>query len=201
MLVGMGLAGIVCVVLAVWPAGVLPAVGRVASTIVGSGGPAITGTVTLQLRGIAGSLSPLLLTFALLAGAVVTAGVVRVVAVRRARRSARLWDCGAGPLSARMEYTATSFAEPLQRVFDNVVAPETDVDVTHHEESRYLVAAVEFRRRVPDRIERRLYQPVLATISAWGQIGRLLATGSVHRYLGYGFYAVTALLIVLAMTR
>jgi hypothetical protein len=100
-----------------------------------------------------------------------------------------------------MEYTATSFAEPLQRVFDNVLAPETDVDVTHHEESRYLVAAVEYRRRVPDRIERRLYQPILAAINSWGQVGRRLATGSVHRYLGYGFYTVTALLIVLAVTR
>jgi formate hydrogenlyase subunit 3/multisubunit Na+/H+ antiporter MnhD subunit len=201
MLAGMGLAGLVCVVLAVWPAGVLPAVGRVAAAIVGSGGPPVTGAVTLELSGIAGSLSPLLLTLALLAGAVVTAGVVRAVAVGRARRAARLWDCGAGPLSARMEYTATSFAEPLQRVFDNVVAPETDVDITHHEESRYLVAAVEYRRRVPDRIESRLYQPVLTAIGSWGQVGRRLATGSVHRYLGYGFYAVTALLIVLAVTR
>lgn len=201
MLTGMGLAAIGCAVLAVWPGAVLPGVGRIAGALAGSGGPPVTGAVSLELVGIAGSLSPLLLTLALLVGAVLALAVVRAVAVRRARRSTRLWDCGAGPLSARMEYTATSFAEPLQRVFDNVVAPETDLDVTHYEESRYLVAAVEYRRRVPDRIERRLYQPVLTAISAWGRAGRRLATGSVHRYLGYGFYAVTALLIVLAVTR
>lgn len=201
MKIGMGLTGAACAVLALAPAVVLSGIGRVASTIAGASGPAVTGAVTLRLSGIAGSLSPLLLTLALLAAMVVAVGVVRAVAARRVRRAARLWDCGGGPLSARMEYTATSFAEPLQRVFDNVVAPETDVDVTHHEESRYLVAAVEYRRRVPDRIERRLYQPVLAVIDAWGQVGRRLATGSVHRYLGYGFYTVTALLIVLAATR
>jgi NADH:ubiquinone oxidoreductase subunit 5 (subunit L)/multisubunit Na+/H+ antiporter MnhA subunit len=201
MLIAMGLAGLACAVLALVPTVVLPGVGRVASAVAGSSGPAVTGAVTLQLTGIAGALSPLLLTLALLAGVVVVVGEVRAVAARRARRAARLWDCGAGPLSARMEYTATSFAEPLQRVFDNVLAPETDVDVTHHEESRYLVAAVEYRRRVPDRIERRLYQPILAAINSWGQVGRRLATGSVHRYLGYGFYTVTALLIVLAVTR
>jgi formate hydrogenlyase subunit 3/multisubunit Na+/H+ antiporter MnhD subunit len=201
MLIAMGLAGLACAVLALVPTVVLPGVGRVASAVAGSSGPAVTGAVTLQLTGIAGALSPLLLTLALLAGVVVVVGGVRAVAARRARRAARLWDCGAGPLSARMEYTATSFAEPLQRVFDNVLAPETDVDVTHHEESRYLVAAVEYRRRVPDRIERRLYQPILAAINSWGQVGRRLATGSVHRYLGYGFYTVTALLIVLAVTR
>jgi hydrogenase-4 component B len=100
-----------------------------------------------------------------------------------------------------MEYTATSFAEPLQRVFDDVVAPETDLDITHLDEARYLVASAEYRRKVPDRIERRLYQPVLAAVGAWGDAARRLAPGSVHRYLGYGFYTVTGLLIVLAVTR
>jgi hypothetical protein len=60
---------------------------------------------------------------------------------------------------------------------------------------------VEYRRRVPDRIEHRLYRPLLRAVHAWGTAGRRLAPGSVHRYLGYGFYAVIALLVVLAVTR
>lgn len=201
MLAGMGLAGLACVVLALAPTIVLTGVGQVASVVVAAGGTAVAGAITLRLTGVAGSLSPLLLMLASLVATVLVVGAVRLVAVRPVPRSARPWDCGAGPLSARMEYTATSFAEPLQRVFDDVVVPDADVDVTHHEESRYLVAAVEYRRRVPDRIERRLYQPVLAVIAAWGTAGRRLATGSVHRYLGYGFYAITASLIVLAVIR
>ncbi|MBP2328807.1 formate hydrogenlyase subunit 3/multisubunit Na+/H+ antiporter MnhD subunit [Kibdelosporangium banguiense] len=201
MLVGMGLAGAACVVLALLPTVVLPSVASAVGIAVGTGDAAVSGAVTLQLAGVTGALSPLMLALALVAGVVVVVGVVRFVAVRRARREARLWDCGGGPMSARMEYTATSFAEPLQRVFDDVVQPETDVDVSHHEESRYLVQAVEYRRRVPDRIERRLYEPVLAAVSAWGKVGRRLATGSVHRYLGYGFYTVCAALILLAVTR
>ncbi|HWN32359.1 MAG TPA: hydrogenase 4 subunit B, partial [Pseudonocardia sp.] len=114
---------------------------------------------------------------------------------------ARLWDCGGGPMSARMEYTATSFTEPLQRVFDGVLAPELDVAVSHHEQSRYLVSAVAYRRSVPDGVERRLYTPVLAAVDAWGRAGRRLAPGSVHRYLGYGFYPVCGLLIMLAVWR
>jgi hydrogenase-4 component B len=159
----------------------------------------VSGAVTLRLAGVTGTLSPLMLALALLAAMLVAVAAVRVVAVRRARRVARLWDCGGGPMSARMEYTATSFAEPLQRVFDDVLRPEQDVDVTHHEESRYLVRAVEYRRAVPDRIERRLYQPVLDAVAAWGLAGRRLATGSVHRYLGYVFYSVCGLLVVLAV--
>lgn len=201
MLAAMGLAGLACVVLALLPTAVLPAVGAAGGAAFDTGGPAVSGVVTMQLSGIVGSLSPLLLTLALLTAVVLVVGLVRVVATRRARRAARLWDCGAGPMSARMEYTATSFAEPLQRVFDNVLQPETDVDVSHHEESRYLVRAVEYRRAVPDRIERRLYEPVLAALAAWGRAGRRLATGSVHRYLGYGFYAVCGVLVLLAVTR
>lgn len=151
MLAGMGLAG--CATLAV----ALPSIGHAAQAALGDGAPGVSRAVTLRLTGIVGSLSPVLLAGSLLAGALVVAALLRAVAARRTRRAARLWDCGAGPLSARMEYTATSFAEPLQRVFDNVVQPETDVDVTHHEESRYLVAAVAYRHRVPDRIERRIF--------------------------------------------
>ncbi|TCO61945.1 proton-conducting transporter membrane subunit [Actinocrispum wychmicini] len=201
MLIGMGLAGAACVVLAVLPMAALPAVGTATGIAVGAGDVTASGAVTVRLAGVTGALSPLMLTVALLVGFVVMVGVLRLVVVRRARRIVRLWDCGGGPMSARMEYTATSFAEPLQRVFDNVVQPETDVDVTHHEESRYLVRAVEYRRRVPDRIERRLYEPVLALVSLWGRVGRRLATGSVHRYLGYGFYTVCGLLVLLAVIR
>ncbi|RSM85283.1 hydrogenase 4 subunit B [Kibdelosporangium aridum] len=201
MLAGMALAGGACVVLALLPNVVLLGVATASGIAVGAGDPAVSGAVSLRLVGVTGALSPLMLALALVAGVVVVVGILRFVAVRRARREARLWDCGGGPMSARMEYTATSFAEPLQRVFDDVVQPETDVDVSHHEESRYLVQAVEYRRRVPDRIERRLYEPILAVVSAWGRVGRRLATGSVHRYLGYGFYTVCAALILLAVTR
>ena len=198
MLAGMALAGAACAVLALVPGAVLPALARAAAM---TAGPAVAGLVTLRLSGAAGELSPLLLALAVLAVTLVAAGWLRVLPGRRARRAARLWDCGAGPLTARMEYTATAFAEPLQRVFDDVLAPETGIDVTHLDEARYLVAAVEYRRRVPDRVERRLYQPALAAVRAWGEAGRRLAPGSVHRYLGYGFYAVVALLIVLTVTR
>jgi hydrogenase-4 component B len=209
MLAGMGLAGAACAVLALVPGAALPAIGRAVAAAGLGAAPGAGGVVTLRLNGLAGEVSPLLLTLALLIVMVGAAAWLRALPARRAAARAsggrpavrRLWDCGGGPLTARMEYTATSFAEPLQRVFDDVVAPETDLDITHLDEARYLVASAEYRRKVPDRIERRLYQPVLAAVGAWGDAARRLAPGSVHRYLGYGFYTVTGLLIVLAVTR
>ncbi len=199
MVAGMAVAGVACVGLALLPAFLLPALENASAVASGVGDPVASGVVTVRLAGVTGALSPLILTLALVGALVVTLGAVRAFAARRARRDARLWDCGGGPMSARMEYTATSFAEPLQRVFDDVLRPEQSVDVTHHEESRYLVRAVEYRRAVPDRIENRLYRPVLRAVAAWGRAGRRLATGSIHRYLGYGFYALCGLLVLLAV--
>jgi hydrogenase-4 component B len=212
MLAGTAMLAVPCLVLGVVPGAVVPLLARAAGTALGR--PVAGGAVPDPLRAgaglaIAGStdvIQPALLAAALLAGLVLAWGLVRLRARagaergHRARR-AEAWGCGRELQTARMQYTATSFAEPLQRVFDDVVAPETRVDVTHLDEARYLVAAVEYRRKVPDRIEHRLYQPVLSAVAAWGSAARRLAPGSVHRYLGYGFYTVTALLIVLTVTR
>ncbi|MEV4355476.1 proton-conducting transporter membrane subunit [Nonomuraea sp. NPDC049625] len=200
MLAGMGATAACCAVLALAPAVVLPALSA-AVTVVLPGQPAVSGRVALHLNGVMGTISPALITIALVAAVALVPAALRLVAGRRARRRARLWDCGAGPMTARMEYTATSFAEPLQRVFDNVLAPERDVHVTPAKESAYLVARVRFQARIPDRVEHRLYQPVLAAMEALGGSTRKLANGSVHRYLAYGFYALIGALIVLAVIR
>ena len=56
-----------------------------------------------------------------------------------------------------MQYTATSFAEPLQRVFDDVLRPDTDIEVTHTAESQYLADKITYRTRIADAIEERCY--------------------------------------------
>ncbi|WP_424533250.1 proton-conducting transporter membrane subunit [Sphaerisporangium viridialbum] len=198
MLGGMALAAACCAGLALAPTAVLPALCRTVATLLPGSG-AVGGEVTLRLTSTAGTMSPLLLAAALVIAVVGALGTVRTLARRRARRPARLWDCGAGPMSPRMEYTATSFAQPLQRVFDNVLAPESDLDVTPTKESAYIVESVQFRARVHDRVERRLYDPVLAAAASIGRRATRLADGSVHRYLAYGFYALTGMLIVLAV--
>ena len=95
-----------------------------------------------------------------------------------------------------MEYTATSFAEPLQRVFDDVLRPDLDVDVDHRTESRYYIEAVRYRRGIRDAVEHHLYEPVLRFARWWGEIARALQNGSIHRYLAYAMAAVIAVLVV-----
>ena len=106
------------------------------------------GAVDLRLAGISGSMSPLLIALGVGCGGVLVAGLTR--ALSRAlgggqpRRTALVWGCGGTRLSPRMQYTATAYAEPLTRVFDDVLRPEHDIDITHHQESRYLVESVSY---------------------------------------------------------
>jgi hypothetical protein len=200
MLAALGLAALACAGLALAPGSLGPALSRAVDAATHTSPTPVGGGITLRLAGIASTLSPLLVAVALLAAVVGVAALTRLLTVRvRRRRAAPLWDCGGGTPTARMQYTATSFAEPLQRVFDDVLAPETDVDVTPYAESRYLVERLAYRRRIPDRVEARLYQPLLAAGRRLARLGPVLANGSVHRYLGYGFLGLTGLLVALAV--
>ncbi|NBM19944.1 proton-conducting transporter membrane subunit, partial [Streptomyces sp. GC420] len=203
MLAGMGLLASGCVALALVP-GVLGS--GLDRSVLAAGLPAdtvVTGDgVGLRLENVSATLSPLWVVAGLTAVLALATALPMLYGRRRRarrRRDARLWDCGGGAPTPRMAYTATSFAEPLQRVFDDVLAPEQDVNVTPVRESAYLVERVRFRNRVPDRIEHRLYEPVLAFLARSGQAARRLANGSVHLYLGYGFFGLVALLVVLAV--
>lgn len=200
MLAAMGVAAAACVALAAAPAAWGPALSRTAGTALGTAVDPVQGGVTMRLAGVASTVSPLLIAAAVVVATVAVVAVVKVVGralVRR--REAALWDCGAGPPTARMQYTATSFAEPLQRVFDDVLAPEANVDVTAHAESRYVLERIRYRQQVPDRIEHRLYRPVIAAAGGLARFGRGLANGSVHRYLAYGFFGLVGLLVVLVV--
>ena len=149
----------------------------------------------------AGASSPLLMRRRAVVVGAVLAVTCRGPAGPSARRRRALWDCGAGPLTARMEYTATSFAEPLQRVFDDVLRPEQRrrrhpprrIRGTWWSRSRY-------RQRVPDRIEHRLYRPVLAASAGSGRPARRWPTAACTATWATASTALVALLIVLVVT-
>jgi formate hydrogenlyase subunit 3/multisubunit Na+/H+ antiporter MnhD subunit len=189
----LGLAGC-CIGLALVPGmvfgGIARAVGRARHPL------AIVGDTTLRLEGITSRMSPLLLACWLAVGVVVAVAVVRVVHGRRAARPAETWSSGRALLTPRMEYTATSFAEPLQRVFDDVLRPDMDIDVSHATESSYFVEAIRYRSEVQDAFERHVYAPITRGLSAWGRTARHVQNGNVLLYLAYGFGALVVFLVV-----
>ena len=204
MLAGMAVLAAGCVAVGVVPGAVVPALRRAAQLGLGltAGSPSpIRSGMSLDLAGLRGAIEPALLLGALLVGMAVVWGGARLVAQRSPYRSARraeAWGCGRELQTARMEYTATSFAEPLQRVFADVLRPDHDVEVTHAVESRFFPQAVRYHRRVDDAIERSAYRPVIRLVSAWGALARRVPNGSTNRYLAYGFVALVVVLVVLA---
>ena len=198
MLAGMVVAALTCVVLAVAPFVLAPVLGRVLDVLPTSADAdlSVLGTV-LHLPGLAGSIAPGLIAVFLVVAVLVAAALTQWGSRHRPAHAALpLWACGADELTARMQYTATSFAEPLQRVFDDVLRPETDIEVTHFEESRYLVEKVAYRAAIADAVEVRLYTPVIRAVGVCARLARRAHTGSVHLYLAYGALGVLIVLVI-----
>ncbi|MHB1486885.1 MAG: proton-conducting transporter transmembrane domain-containing protein [Acidimicrobiales bacterium] len=206
MQLGAGLLAGVCVVLGIVPMAVLPALERAAAMVV-PGAPAhpLRGGVALHLAGLQGMLAPALLATGLVLAAGGIVGVRRLGRLGRRRpmpwpllRRAEGWGCGRELQTARMQYTAISFAEPLERVFDDVLRPDRDLDVSHLAESRYYVEKVTYRTSIGDAVEHGMYRPVISAVNWWGRRARAVQNGSVHRYLAYGLVALVVILAVIA---
>jgi hydrogenase-4 component B len=204
---GAGLLATACVVLGVAPMVVIPAIEQATLVVFPGVGRPLHGGVELELAGLHGGLAPALLAAGLVLAVAIVVALPRVLQrwsqVRRPRvrrpqvRRADAWGCGRELQTARMQYTATSFAEPLQRVFHDVLRPAHDLDVSHVAESRYFIESIAYRTAIDDAVERRAYRPVIGFVRWWGSRARLLQNGSVHRYLAYGLVTLVVILVVL----
>jgi formate hydrogenlyase subunit 3/multisubunit Na+/H+ antiporter MnhD subunit len=195
---GMAIAAGGCLVLAVVPMLVASTVRRTLTTLPLAHAVEFTEFGALvRLPGVSGSLAPGVIAAGVVAAALVASGLTRLRSRRRpASVMLPLWACGADDLTERMQYTATSFAEPLQRIFDDVLRPDTDIEVTPTVESQFMADRITYRTAITDTIEVRLYTPVVAAIVAAAGLMRRAHTGSVHLYLAYGALGVLIVLVV-----
>ncbi len=193
-----GVLAVLCAVFGIAPFVVIPAVVDAARSGLGYGAahPLAHGW-SVGLTGFRGLLAPGLLAAGLAVAVAVTAGVRRLTQ-RGALRRAEAWGCGRELQTARMQYTATSFAEPLVRVFDDVLTPTHDLDVSHSAESRHYVESARFHTTTRDAFERHAYHPLAEGLTRWGALARRVPNGSVHRYLGFGLAALVVVLAVVA---
>jgi hydrogenase-4 component B len=181
--------------------GLIPGrLGVESATLASRNSVGITSTGGIKLLNISALLDPLAL---LLFGVAVLLPVL-VKSILAARRNPRrrvdlAWGCGGMRVSPRMQYTATSYAEPLSRIFDDVLKPERDLVVTHSAESQYLVERVRFRQHVTDIFEVRIFVPVLKHLDRIGLLSRKMQNGRIQVYLCYSFAALIVVLILAAL--
>ena len=197
MLAGMAIAAAACLVLAVAPSVVAPALRRAIAALPAARTVEFTDLgAVVRLPGLPGSIAPGVIAAGVGVAALAVAALARWCRRRPTPATLPLWACGADDLTPRMQYTATSFAEPLQRIFDDVLRPDTDIEVTHAAESQYLVDKITYRTKIADAIEDRFYPPVIQVVAAAAGIVRRAHTGSVHLYLAYGALGVLVVLVV-----
>ncbi len=134
-------------------------------------------------------------------GVMVPVVAINVLARRRApsHRTADVWACGSVQPTPRMQYTATSFAEPIVRIFDNTLQPVTDFTITYAPDAPQIVTSASYHQRVTDVLDLRVYAPLVRLVDRFGDIARRLQNGSIHRYLLFSFAALLIVLVAVAL--
>ncbi|MDR3710226.1 MAG: proton-conducting transporter membrane subunit [Capsulimonadaceae bacterium] len=185
MLAGQGALAALCVFLGLAPPAVLAVLDPVTRAAI-PGAPPLTAAWTLP-------------TGAMLAALAVTAfaGAAWTSRARRQRpdRTYITWECGFGALSPRQQVSATSFVQPISRIFSVVFQYAENLRIEG-----------ESRRLFPDRVtatstteavlETRLYGPLTMLFKWLGDQVIKLQEGNIHAYL---LTMLLTLLILLAI--
>lgn len=106
------------------------------------------------------------------------------------------WECGFGDLGPRMQYTASSFAQPIARMFRAVNRYVVQVDVQGLGRKNF-PDAVTAESEYEPYLQTRVYTPALKLIQyVAGVFLARLQAGSIHQYLAYMMVALGLLLFL-----
>jgi hydrogenase-4 component B len=153
--------------------------------------------LTLQVSGGYASLSTLAIAIALGGALIIPLAALRLVRASRLTRAYETWGCGRIVQTARMEYTATAFANPFKRVFDFFYRPTTRLDIEFHPESRFFVQRIAYESPTSSIFHDWLYRPALDLLRIGARAAGTLQSGSPNLYLAY---ILAALLLMLVLT-
>jgi hydrogenase-4 component B len=189
-----------CVVAGVLPGFFIDALAPVAKSLVGDALPRQVGLAWMSIVPIAESRSSyngLIILAFLISSGTVTAIVIHRFATRATRRSA-IWDCGFPLAAPQTQYSSSSFAMPIRRVFGAAVfGLHETVDMPRPGEMR----AGSFRVRVFDPAWRYAYGPLVRSVGTISLSLNRLQFLTIRSYLTLVFCALIALLLVVAAWR
>jgi hydrogenase-4 component B len=199
MLAAMAALAAGCVLLGAIPAVVLGLISPVTEALVGAPaiGPATTWNLLAPLADRAISYSPPVVIVAIVLIAALIAAAVRRMASHELRRTPA-WDCGFPDARPATQYTASSFAQPIRRVYGSSVFRAREiVDMPDPADPRPARFAVEMRDLVWDLV----YRPIgLAMNLATERLNKLQFL-TIRRYLTLMFAALIVLLSIVALAR
>ena len=104
---------------------------------------------------------------------------------------ATTWDCGYGQPGPRMQYTASSFAQPLTDLFRPLLGTRPTASLPQGLFPR----AASFSTDTPDLYRERLYRPIFGGIARTLSAFRWLQHGRVQLYVLYIGLTLLVLLV------
>jgi len=199
MLAAMGLLAGLCLLLGVLPTTVIEALGPVTQLLVGQTLPSATAQGWLWLTPVAPEVASYSAPLVLVA-IVITFVIGRLLLRRKAKpaRRAAPWDCGFGPLNARMQYTSSAFSQPIRRVFAPTWKIEEPIEVRREAGALGRALSLRHQLHVHDWSWLKGYLPIgRLVLGAARRIGHI-QTGSIHTYLLYSFVTLLVFLWIIS---
>ncbi|MGA7488394.1 MAG: hydrogenase 4 subunit B [Xanthobacteraceae bacterium] len=187
-----------CLVAGILPALFIDALAPVVEALVGDRMPVQSGVEWLSIVPIAESRSSynglLVFVFMLVSGALAAWAIHRLASDKL--RRAPPWDCGYPDAGPATQYTASSFAQPIRRVFGTVVFHAREhVDMPRPGDGRPARITVEVRDLVWDA----LYAPIAGGVVFAAERLNRLQFLTIRQFLSLVFAALVLLLLVLAI--
>ena len=186
-----------CLLAGILPGFVIDGLAPTTLSLVGERMPVQASVQWLSIVPIAESRSSYngLLVFAFIAAsASIAAYVIHRVASNRIRR-APAWDCGFPDDSAATQYTASSFAQPIRRVFgSSVFLASEQVIMPPPGDNRPARLVVTLR----DLVWELIYEPIARIVTWLAERMNVLQFLTIRQYLSVVFGALVFLLFVLA---
>jgi hydrogenase-4 component B len=187
-----------CLVAGILPGIFIDALAPVTNALVGVSMPHQTGLDWLTIVPIAESRSSynglLVFIFVTLSGSTAAFAIHRLASDKLRRGPA--WDCGYPDPSPATQYTASSFAQPIRRVYGTAVFHAREIgEMPPPGSTRPARLTVELRDLIWDAA----YQPIAAFIGYAADQLNVLQFLTIRRYLALVFSALVLLLLVLAI--
>ena len=197
-LAAMFILAALCLVAGILPGLFIDALAPISTALLGERMPVQIGSQWLSIVPIAASRSSydglLVFVFIAISGMLAAFAIHRLASDRLRRAPA--WDCGYPDPSPATQYTATSFAEPIRRVFGTVMfRAREQVEMPPPGDTRPARLTVQ----MTDPIWDWLYAPLAAAVSAAADRLNRLQFLTIRQFLTLVFCALVILLLVLAV--
>ncbi|TGE34530.1 hydrogenase 4 subunit B [Desulfosporosinus sp. Sb-LF] len=197
MLAGMGLLSLMCLALGLWPQWMLNLLQSVLSQ---SAGLDVSSLFNNHWYAVAFNIQQAngVIAMPVVVGMLVVGLIVAVLAYnfngKPQNVEGETWTCGIIP-NARMEYTATGFAQPVRRAYKAFLRSKQNV-VADQSLNPYHGVKMKVAVEVSYLINRWLYQPAKKWIFVLANCIKPLQSGNLQHYIGYVLFVTVVILIL-----